>query len=94
VNIACEFGDPAHPARQSVERNKNYLMTRLVEICTAAEADNPAELAESLALLVDGIYATSQTYGPGSGPLLAAPRIARTLIAAACPAYRKQDSHD
>jgi len=91
VNIACEFGDPAHPARQSVERNKSYLMTRLVEISAAAGADNPVELAESLALLVDGIYATSQTYGPGSGPLLAAPRIARTLIAAACAAHRKQE---
>ncbi|SPB18687.1 TetR family transcriptional regulator [Caballeronia novacaledonica] len=94
LNVACEFGDPAHSARQSVERNKNYLMTRLVEIGTAAGADNPVELAESLALLVDGIYATSQTYGPGSGPMRAAPRIARTLIAAACPAHRKQDSHD
>ncbi|SAL02655.1 TetR family transcriptional regulator [Caballeronia fortuita] len=91
VNIACEFGDPAHPARQSVERNKSYLMTRLVEISASAGADNPVELAESLALLVDGIYATSQTYGPGSGPLLAAPRIARTLIGAACSAHRKQE---
>lgn len=91
VNIACEFGDPAHPARQSVERNKNYLMTRLVEICIAAGAENPAELAESLALLVDGIYATSQTYGPGSGPLRAAPRIARTLIDAACSGHRTQE---
>jgi AcrR family transcriptional regulator len=91
LNIACEFGDPAHPARQSVERNKTYLMTRLVEISTAAGADNPVELAESLALLVDGIYATSQTYGPGSGPLRAAPRIARTLIDAACSAHRNQE---
>ena len=91
VNIACEFGDPAHPARQSVERNKKYLMSRLVELSTAAGADNPTELAESIALLVDGIYATSQTYGPGAGPLLAAPRIARTLIDAACGSHRKQD---
>jgi AcrR family transcriptional regulator len=91
LNIACEFGDPVHPARQSVERNKSYLMTRLVEISTAAGADNPVELAESLALLVDGIYATSQTSGPGSGPLRAAPRIARTLIDAACSAHRNQE---
>nr|WP_244815095.1 TetR/AcrR family transcriptional regulator [Caballeronia sp. Lep1P3] len=84
VNVACEFGDPAHPARQLVERNKHFLMTRLTDISREAGARNPAELAESLALLVDGIYATSQTYGPGSGPLRAAPRIARTLIDAAC----------
>jgi AcrR family transcriptional regulator len=84
VNVSCEFGDPAHPARQLVERNKQYVMTRFIEICQAAGADNPVELAESLALLLDGVYATSQTYGPGSGPLRAASRVARTLIAAAC----------
>jgi AcrR family transcriptional regulator len=85
VNVACEFSDPAHPARQSVARNKQYLMRRLVEIATAADASNPAELADSLALVVDGIYATSQTYGPGCGPMLAAPRVAALLVAAACP---------
>jgi AcrR family transcriptional regulator len=84
LNVACEFADPAHSARQSVERNKQFLMRRLTEISTAAGAANPRELAESLALLVDGIYATSQTYGPGSGPMLAAPRIARMLIDTAC----------
>jgi AcrR family transcriptional regulator len=84
LNVSCEFGDPAHPARQSADRNKAYLLRRLTEISAAAGAANPRELAESLALLVDGIYATSQTYGPGSGPMLAAPRIARSLIDAAC----------
>jgi len=88
VNIACEFGDPAHPARQLVDRNKGYVMSRFLDIAQAAGADNPQELAESLALLVDGVYATSQTYGPGSGPLCAAPRIARTLVDAACGSNR------
>jgi AcrR family transcriptional regulator len=91
LNIACEFGDPEHAARHSVERNKSYLMNRLVELSTAAGARDPRELAESLALLVEGVYATSQTYGPGSGPLLSAPRIARTLIEAACPVHRKEE---
>jgi AcrR family transcriptional regulator len=84
VNVACEFSDPAHPARQVVARNKQYLMRRLFEIATAAGASNAAELADSLALLVDGIYATSQTYGPGSGPMLAAPRVAALAVEAAC----------
>jgi AcrR family transcriptional regulator len=90
LNVSCEFGDPAHPARQSAERNKQYLLTRLTEISAAAGATNPRELAESLALLVDGIYATSQTYGPGSGPMLAAPRIAKALIDAACASKFKE----
>ncbi|MDR5855539.1 TetR/AcrR family transcriptional regulator [Caballeronia sp. LZ062] len=84
VNVSCEFGDPAHPARQLVERNKRYVMTRFIELCRAAGAQRPVELAESLALLLDGVYATSQTYGPGSGPLRAASRVARTLVEAAC----------
>ncbi|WP_250534766.1 TetR/AcrR family transcriptional regulator [Caballeronia sp. AZ10_KS36] len=84
VNVSCEFGDPAHPARQLVERNKHYVMTRFIEKCQAVGAEQPVELAESLALLLDGVYATSQTYGPGSGPLRAASRVARTLVDAAC----------
>lgn len=92
VNVACEFSDPAHPARQAVARNKQYLMQRLVEIATAAGASNAVELADSLALVVDGIYATSQTYGPGSGPMLAAPRVAALIVEAACPTYRKEST--
>jgi AcrR family transcriptional regulator len=92
LNVACEFGDPAHSARQSVERNKQYLMRRLTEISTAAGAANPRELAESFALLVDGIYATSQTYGPGSGPMLAASRMARMLVDAACASKKTQEN--
>jgi AcrR family transcriptional regulator len=90
VNVACEFSDPAHPARQAVTRNKQYLMCRLVEIATAAGAANAVELADSLALLVDGVYATSQTYGPGSGPMLAAPRVAALVVDAACQTHRKE----
>jgi AcrR family transcriptional regulator len=92
LNVACEFGDRAHPARQPVERNKRYLLTRLTELCTESGAATPHELAESLALLVDGIYATSQTYGPGSPPMMAAPRIARMLIGAACPSNGNQEN--
>ncbi|HXZ07417.1 MAG TPA: TetR/AcrR family transcriptional regulator, partial [Paraburkholderia sp.] len=41
-------------------------------------------LANALGLLIEGVYAASQTYGPGCGPILAAPRVAAQLIAAAC----------
>ncbi|KND60208.1 Transcriptional regulator, TetR family [Candidatus Burkholderia verschuerenii] len=92
LNVSCEFGDPAHPARRAATRNKTYLLTRLTEIGAAADVANPRELAESLALLVDGIYATSQTYGPGSGPMLAAPRIARALIDAALLSKHAQEN--
>lgn len=84
VNVAAEFPDPAHCARQIVARNKAQLIERLTELTTAAGADDPAALADALALLIEGVYAASQTYGPGCRPIVAAPRVAAQLVAAAC----------
>jgi AcrR family transcriptional regulator len=84
VNVSVEFADTAHPARQFVFRNKQRLMDRLLELSTAAGADDPQALADGLGLLIEGVYAASQTYGPGCGPILAAPKLAAQLIAAAC----------
>lgn len=84
VNVSVEFSDATHPARQFVFRNKERLMARLLELATAAGADDPAALANGLGLMIEGVYAASQTYGPGCGPILAAPKMAAQLIAAAC----------
>jgi AcrR family transcriptional regulator len=84
VNIAVEFPDMTHPARQFVIDNKARLMARLLSLATDAGADDPEALANALGLVIEGVYAASQTYGPGCGPLLAAPRVAAQLIAAAC----------
>ena len=84
VNVSAEFPDPTHPARQSVTDNKSKLIARLNELARAANARDPAALADELALLIEGLYAASQTYGPGCGPILAAPRMAKLLIDAAC----------
>lgn len=84
VNVSVEFPDTAHPARRFVFRNKARLMARLLELSTAAGADDPVALANGLGLLIEGVYAASQTYGPGCGPILAAPKVAAQLIAAAC----------
>lgn len=86
VNVATEFPDATHPARLSVSEHKSKLMTRLTALAQDAGADDPAALADQLALLIEGVYAASQTYGPGCGRIAAAPRTARLLIEAACPA--------
>ena len=86
VNVAVEFSDTEHAARQFVFRNKERLLARLTELATAAGADDPEMLANALALLIEGVYAASQTYRAGSGPVLAAPKAAALLIAAACGA--------
>ncbi|WP_133651112.1 TetR/AcrR family transcriptional regulator [Paraburkholderia flava] len=85
VNVSAEFPDPAHPARQCVARNKTKLMARLTELATEARADDPVALANALALLIEGIYAASQTYGPTSGPVAVAARVAAQLVSASCP---------
>lgn len=84
VNVAVEFPDVTHPARQFVIDNKARLMARLLSLATEAGADDPEALADALGLLIEGVYAASQTYGPGCGPVRAAPRVAAQLIAAAC----------
>ncbi len=85
VNVAVEFPDASHAARQYVAANKARLHARLAGLAADAHADDPAALADALGLLIEGVYAASQTYGPGCGPILAAPRVAAQLIAAACP---------
>lgn len=92
VNVAAEFPDVSHPARQCVTDNKTKLTARLTELATQAGATDPSALANALALLIEGIYAASQTYGPGCGPILAAPKVAAQLIAAACPQAPAQQS--
>jgi AcrR family transcriptional regulator len=90
VNVSAEFSDPSHPARLCVTRNKHYLMSRLLEISTAADAADPQALADALALLAEGVYASSQTYGPGTGPMRAAPGLAAMLVKAAID----ENAHD
>ena len=90
VNVACEFADRDHPARVAVARNKEYLMARLLELSTAAGAAEPQFLADSLALLIEGVYAASQTYGPGCGPMRAAPATAALLVRGACGEGERQ----
>jgi AcrR family transcriptional regulator len=84
VNVACEFADREHPARAPVARNKEYLMARLLELSTAAGAADPQHLADSLALLIEGVYTASQTFGPGCGAVRTAPATAALLVRSAC----------
>lgn len=83
VNVSAEFPDATHPARQLVMVNKATLTRRLAGLAHEAGADDPAALADALALLMEGAYAASQTFGPGSGPVKLLPRVAAALIDAA-----------
>lgn len=44
VNVAAEFPDASHPARERVAQNKEQLMKRLVALCEDAGARQPQAL--------------------------------------------------
>lgn len=83
VNIACEFPDPMHPARQQVADNKRRLLAWLTDLSAKAGARDPDALAQGLALLIEGVYTASQTYEIGNPLLSALPRVAEAMIDAA-----------
>jgi AcrR family transcriptional regulator len=83
VNIAVEFPDRSHAARRMVADNKARLLRRLMDLARAAGAADAAGLAKALALLIEGAYAASQTYGLGSSLTRALPKAAEVLIDAA-----------
>ncbi len=91
VNVAAEFPDMTHPARQFVQRNKALLLARLRDRAQAAGATDPDALADDLAFLIEGGYTASQTFGADAPRLIKSlPRTARVLLDAAIPA-RKPD---
>lgn len=83
VNVAAEFPDPEHPARKSVVNYKAEVVRRFTELATAAGLEEPAPLVDALSLVLEGAYAASQTFGPGSAPLRVLPTVAGQIIDAA-----------
>jgi AcrR family transcriptional regulator len=83
VNVAVEYPDRSHVARRMVADNKARLLRRLTELANAAGARDAATLAKSLALLIEGAYAASQTYRPDSSVMTALASAAELLIDAA-----------
>jgi AcrR family transcriptional regulator len=83
VNVSCEFPDRSHPARQVVAHNKATLLSRLTGLARAAGAREPEGLAGALALLIEGVYAASQTFDKPNPLILHAPAIAAQWVDAA-----------
>jgi AcrR family transcriptional regulator len=82
LNVAAEFPDSNHPARQVASAHKQEVRRRLKGIAERLRVKRPDELAGQLSLLINGAFVSSQVLSPGEpGPLLRA--TARALIAAA-----------
>ena len=83
VNIAVEFPEPEHAARKMVADNKTRLMARLKELAKQSGAKKPTELANGIALLIEGTYVATQTYPTGHPLIAAAPSVAAAMLDAA-----------
>lgn len=68
INYAAEFPDPSHPGHQVAADNRKEMRRRLLQWTTDMMAAHPEKLADSLQLLIDGAYASSQILGGPAGP--------------------------
>jgi AcrR family transcriptional regulator len=83
-NAAIEYPEPGHPARRVAVAAKRKLRRRLRAMAAAMGARQPAVLGDSLLLLLEGAFVSSQLFG-GDGPGAVLPRAAEQLIDAALP---------
>jgi len=83
INYSAEFPDPSHPGHRVAEANRFEMRRRLLGWATALKAAHPAKLADSLLLLIDGAYASSQILGGPKGPAAMLVWAADALIAGA-----------
>lgn len=63
TNAAVEYPERKHPARLVAAANKREFRAKLKDAAVAMGAREPALLADSLLLLVEGAYASGQLFG-------------------------------
>lgn len=76
INVAAEFAELDHPARQVARSHMQALRARLAAIAHRLDVARPNELAAQLALLVNGAFVSSELLAPeeATGALLASAR--------------------
>jgi AcrR family transcriptional regulator len=83
INYAAEFPDPAHPGHKVAEANRREMRQRLLGWTSAMSRAEPEKLTDSLMLLIDGAYASSQILGGPTGPAAAIVWAADALLKSA-----------
>ena len=80
----AEFPGAATPARRNAVANKAWVRDRLGELtdelAKTSPVDDPAALADGLALLMEGVYASAQS-SSADGPAARARSLAEALLA-------------
>jgi AcrR family transcriptional regulator len=82
TNAAIEYPEAGHPARRVAVANKRKLRRRLGQMAVTMGAKRPRLLADGLALLLEGAFASSQLFRD-HGPARAIGQVADQLIDAA-----------
>jgi len=74
INVAAEFAEQDHPAREVARRHMQMLRSRLQDIVKRLNVARPKPLAAQLAVLVNGAFVSSGLLGPeeATGVLLGA----------------------
>lgn len=82
INVAAEFAEHDHPARQVARQHMQALRARLLAIARRLNVSRPTQLAAQLAVLVNGAFVSSGLLGPdeATGVLRAA---VKSLLAGA-----------
>jgi AcrR family transcriptional regulator len=64
INVAAEFAEQDHPARQVSQRHMRALRSRLLKIAKRLNVPQPTQLAAQLAVLVNGAFVSSGLLDP------------------------------
>ena len=68
INVAAEFAEQDHPARQVSRRHMQALRSRLLDIARRLDVPRPKQLAAQLAVLVNGAFVSCGLLGPEEAP--------------------------
>jgi len=80
ANVAIELAEDQHPARHVIEEFKTAQRNRLAKLCRDAGIAKADQLADTLALLIEGARVSIQSVGP-EGPGARFISIAEEVIA-------------
>jgi AcrR family transcriptional regulator len=82
INVAAEFAEPGHPARQVARNHMHAMRTRLAALAHRLNVAQADQLAAQLSVLVNGAFVSSDVLA-GDDPAAILQACARALIAAA-----------
>lgn len=75
----AEFGDASHPVHRAAFNTKAWVRERFGELTAATGLPDPERLADRLALILEGVYASAQALG-AEGPADGARALVEDLL--------------